>query len=83
MLYGAGFMGQVTIYLEDEIEKKMLAAVRAARQSKSKWIASLIRDKVSDEWPEIVIELAGAWGDFPSLDEIRAESDRDVSREKL
>jgi hypothetical protein len=38
-------MGQVTIYLEDEIEKKMTAAAKTAHVSKSKWIASLIKGK--------------------------------------
>jgi hypothetical protein len=76
-------VGQVTIYLEDEVEKKMIAAVKAARQSKSKWIAGLISEKVADEWPESVVELAGAWGDFPSLADLRAQSARDAIREKL
>lgn len=43
-------MGQVTIYLEDEIEKKMTAAAKTAHVSKSKWIASLIKAKVASEW---------------------------------
>ena len=76
-------MGQVTIYLEDEVEEKMSAAAKASRQSKSKWIAGLIREKVVDEWPESIHELSGAWQDFPSIDEIRENSGQDVSREKL
>ncbi len=76
-------MGQVTIYLEDEVEEKMSAAAKASRQSKSKWIAGLIKEKVVDEWPESINELAGAWQDFPSIDELREKSGQDVSREKL
>lgn len=34
------------------------------------------------EWPKDIIELAGAWGDdFPSLEELRVNSDKDVPRE--
>ena len=35
-------MGQVTIYLEDEVEEKMSAAAKSEHLSKSKWVASLI-----------------------------------------
>jgi len=76
-------MGQVTIYLEDEIEQRMVEAAKSAHLSKSKWIAGLIREKVANEWPQSVVELAGAWGDFPSLEEIRSGVGRDVDRETL
>jgi hypothetical protein len=69
-----------TIYLEDDIEHKMIAAAQSAHQSKSKWIASLIQEKVDNEWPQSMVSLAGAWDDFPSLDEIRLNSGKDVSR---
>jgi len=45
-------MGQVTIYLEDEVEEKMSAAAKSEHLSKSKWVASLIKAKVASEWPE-------------------------------
>lgn len=33
-------------------------------------------------WPELVYSLAGAWArDFPSLEEIRAQSGQDILRE--
>jgi hypothetical protein len=76
-------MGQVTIYLDNEIEIKMTAAAKASQQSKSKWIAGLIQEKVSDEWPESITALAGAWKEFPSIDELRATPGQDVNREKL
>ena len=53
-------MGQVTIYLDDDVEQKMIAAAKSAQQSKSKWIADLIKHKVATEWPISVIELSGA-----------------------
>ncbi|MEX0738216.1 MAG: hypothetical protein WD071_02630 [Pseudohongiella sp.] len=74
-------MGQVTIYLEDEIEKKMNAAVKSAQISKSKWIAQLVQDKVTNDWPQSVVEMAGSWSDFPSEDDIRATHTDDVPRE--
>jgi len=76
-------MGQVTIYIDNETEKKMIASARDANVSKSKWITDVIREKVATEWPLSVRELAGAWGDFPSEKEIRSGTGKDVKREEL
>ncbi len=76
-------MGQVTIYLEEDIEQKMVDAAKSSHLSKSKWIASLIQEKVANEWPQSVVELAGAWEDFPSIDDIRSNQEKDTRRETL
>ena len=76
-------MGQVTIYLEEDVEKKMVDAAKSAQLSKSKWIARLIQDKVANEWPPSAVELAGAWEDFPTIDEIRKNEGKDANREAL
>lgn len=76
-------MGQVTIYLDDDIEAKMRSAAKSMKISQSKWISSLIKRKVNEEWPESTKKLAGAWDDFPSLDEIRSFQKEDSLREKL
>lgn len=74
-------MGQVTIYLEDDIEEKMVKAAESAHLSKSKWIARLIRENVANEWPQSVANFAGSWSDFPSIENIRKDSGVDVKRE--
>ena len=76
-------MGQVTIYLEEDIEQKMVDAAKSAHLSKSKWIARLIHEKVANEWPQSVVELAGSWEDFPSIDDIRSNEGKDANREAL
>lgn len=76
-------MGQVTIYLEEETEKKMIAAAKSSHLSKSKWIAKLIQEKVANEWPESIVELAGSWPDFPAIDEIRSDIGKDLQRESF
>lgn len=76
-------MGQVTIYLDDETEKKMIANARVMNLSKSKWIANVIREKLVDDWPDTVRELPGSWDDFPSLDELRTGPGTDTDREAL
>ena len=76
-------MGQVTIYLEDEIENKMKKAAESAHLSKSKWIARLILEKVSDEWPQSIVEIAGSWSDFPTTEDLRNKPGVDSKREEF
>ena len=76
-------MGQVTIYIDDDTERKMLNMIKKSGVSKSKWIAELIREKASTTWPENVVKLAGAWSDLPTAEEIRKKMGKDVAREPL
>ncbi|MBW6509933.1 MAG: hypothetical protein K0A94_10380 [Desulfuromonadales bacterium] len=76
-------MGQVTIYLDDEIEAKMRAAAQSENLSQSKWVAQLIKEKTLDRWPQSVVRLAGTWDDMPMAEEIRSSSGVDTIREKL
>jgi hypothetical protein len=76
-------MGQVTIYIDDETEKKLLSMIENSGISKSKWIVDLIREKAYNSWPEKVLKLAGAWKDFPTAEEIRKEMGEDADRESV
>lgn len=76
-------MGQVTIYLEDEIENRMTEAAKSANLSKSKWVAKLIHEKVANEWPQSVVDFSGSWVDFPSIEDIRKNSGIDTKREEF
>lgn len=76
-------MGQVTIYLEEDVEHKMVAAAKSAHLSKSKWISSVIQEKVANEWPQSIVDTAGSWGDFPSMSDIRGNIGKDAKREKI
>lgn len=76
-------MGQITIYLDDETEKKMIANAKVMNLSKSKWVATVIREKLVDQWPDTVRELPGSWDDYPSPDELRSDQATDSDRETL
>jgi hypothetical protein len=76
-------MGQVTLYLDNETEARVKAAAKAAKVSKSRWVADLIREKTRTEWPAWVVELVGSWSDLPSLEEIREGLPEDLPRETL
>ena len=76
-------MGQITIYLDSETEKKMINTVIKSGKSKSKWVADLVREKTADSWPENIVNLAGAWSDLPTVKEIRQNMGDDVNRESI
>ena len=76
-------MEQITIYLDDEIEKKMTKAAKDENLSKSKWIARLIKTKMANEWPYSVRELSGSWDVFPDIDEQRSFLGKDIDRESF
>lgn len=53
-------MGQVTIYLDKETENKLKKAAKSSHISVSKWVAGVIKEKITTEWPQDVIKLAGS-----------------------
>ena len=76
-------MGQITIYLDSELETKMRTAIKSKHISQSKWIATLIDEKLKNDWPESVTELTGAWKDLPTAEEIRRLEGTDLKREEI
>ena len=76
-------MGQVTIYLDNETERKLNSIIGDMKVSKSKWIADLIRAKTAESWPESIVKLSGAWKDLPLVEDIRDETMHDIQREPL
>jgi len=59
----------------------MKEAAQAAGVSQSRWLAELIRERTANEWPQSVIDLAGAWADMPTAEELRQRHGEDVPRE--
>ena len=76
-------MGQVTIYLDSETEKKMSNVIKKTGISKSKWISDLIKQKMTSTWPENIVMLAGAWTDLPTAEDIRKNMAEDADRESI
>lgn len=77
-------MGQVTIYVDNNIERQMKDAAKSSHLSVSKWVSKIIKNSIATEWPQEVSNLAGSWEDgFPSLEEIRAAEVSDCKREKM
>lgn len=76
-------MAQVTIYLDEETNRRLTEAAKAENLSKSKWISMIIRHTTETQWPDSVVRLAGAWKNFPSLEEIRSSGSEDSPREVI
>ena len=76
-------MPQVTIYLDAATEEQARSAAEAKGIPLSRWISGVIRERTADAWPQGVLDLAGAWPDFPSLEELRKHQGGDAPRESL
>jgi hypothetical protein len=76
-------MGQITIYLDDETERKMKRMVQSSHTSQSRWVAELIKERLREQWPESVRRIPGSWKDAPTAEELREGLGADHSREEL
>ena len=76
-------MAQLTLYLDDETEARLKETANSAGMSLSRWVANLIREKIASQWPVSVIELAGAWADLPTAEELRRDVPEDLPRETI
>lgn len=78
-----GVMARITIYLNDDVERKVRKAAKSAKVSVSKWIADRVAQAAQDSWPVEFLELAGAFPDFPEAEDLRKGYGEDVPRENL
>ena len=76
-------MAQVTIYIPNDLESQIKAMASSLNISISKFISTILEQKVHNEWSSGSHKLAGAWDDFPTLHEIRANQGKDVQREEF
>lgn len=75
-------MGQVTVYLDGDTEKRARKAAHSEGVSLSKYVASVLRAKTARTWPKQVLDLEGAWPDFPEIHELRRGALPDARREE-
>jgi len=76
-------MAQVTIYIPNDLESRIKEKASSLNISISKFISTLLEQKVQNEWSPSSRKLAGAWDDFPTLQEIRANQGQDTPREEF
>lgn len=59
-------MAQLTIYLDQETEKRVKKAARASKESVSRWARRcLSRAATPDDWPEGHFEILGSLAESP------------------
>lgn len=76
-------MPQLTIYLDEDTQKRVRKAARAEGVSFSRWIAASLREKTESTWPKAFLDLAGAFPDFPAPEDLRRQGRDDTRREAL
>ena len=85
-------MAQIVLTLDDAVLEQVLHQAKAENLSSASWLDKLIKqrvgmlnqsNKVNNQWSSDVQELAGAWQDFPSLEDIRHSTSQDMPREPL
>lgn len=76
-------MAHLTIYLANDVERRVRQAAKAAKVSVSKWVADRVVKSVETSWPPEFAALAGAFPDFPNAAELRKGYGDDVLRQGL
>ena len=76
-------MAHLTIYLTDDVERRVRKAAKAAKVSVSRWVADRVSKSVETSWPLEFLALAGAFPDFPEAGDLRKGYGEDVPRESL
>ena len=74
-------MARITIRLPDPLADRARRAARASGKPLSRWIADRLREHCGEAWPESVLKAAGAFPDFPTLEEIRGTYGSESPRE--
>ena len=74
-------MAQVTIYMNNELESKIKSTANSLNISISRFISTVLEQKVQKEWDPSTKKMAGSWGNFPDLEEIRDHKSNDTQRE--
>ena len=76
-------MANLTIYLPDDVERQVRKAAGESNVSVSKWVADRLSQSVETSLPTEFLDLAGAFPDFPDVEELRQGYGQDVPRETL
>ena len=56
-------MSNLSLYLDDGLERRVRESAAREGVSVSKWIARLADERTAQAWPDEVLALAGAWAD--------------------
>ena len=63
------FMIRITLDLDDQTSALVAAGARASGMSEDHWVSEIVRRYVSATWSAECRELAGAFPDFPLVED--------------
>ena len=63
-------MPQLSLYLPDAVMEHLKLRAQQEDRSLSAFVTSVLEEKLETSWPKIVTDLAGAYPDFPTRDEL-------------
>jgi len=76
-------MAQVTIYLPDQILKKINALAKSEALSVSSWVKNKLMGSIEDTWPEDYFDLFGSLEDLDLSRPEELDPGQDTRRTKL
>ncbi len=76
-------MAQITIYIPNDLEKKIKQKSKELNISISKFITKLLEQKIQNSWSIETKKLVGAWDDFEDAKSLREPKAKDTKREEL
>lgn len=76
-------MKQLVLEIDEATEARINAVAKKAGLSSEQWLKQIINEKTLTTWPESIKALAGAWQDFPFVEELRVNEGQDISRESF
>lgn len=76
-------MTRITIKLDDELIQQVKQAAAEVKMTQNQWLASLIQQRLANNWPQVVRDMAGCWQELPQQQELRIGLGQDVTRELL
>lgn len=76
-------MAQVTINIDPTLETQIKDMADSLNLSISKFILSVLEEKVNSKWNPNIKQLSGSWSNFPTIDEIRENKAEDIKREEF
>ncbi len=53
-------MGQMVIYIENDIKKRIERAAKSKNTSSSRWVTDVCLKQLDDEWPKELMDLYGS-----------------------
>lgn len=76
-------MPQISLYIEEDILKKIEIAAKLENKSISKWVALQIKSNLRNQYPKDFFTLFGSITDKSFVEPREIDFDKDVSKENL